>query len=202
MNRLLHFTAIAVFLLTQISFIAPADAGIFQLEFDNVADGLPLDAPIVGTGTVSWTGPNIDGTFPVLSLPDFDVMFDFGGDTFTLADATTPLSEVLALVSGNGTEFFFGNTGPVSGGLFGAIDFMDADMSNMNNSILSFEPPGFSVPPPSLYYVGNLTSQTYFGDYSAVSSSVVPEPTALTVWGWFACVGLVMPRRNRRHRMV
>jgi hypothetical protein len=194
MNRLLLSVAIGVFL------IARANAGIFQLEFDNVGNGLPLNAPIVGTGTVSWTGPNVDGTFPVLSLPNFDVMFDFGGDTFTLADATTPLSEVLVLVSGNGTELFFSNTGAVSGGFLGAFDFVDGDMSNATNSILSFEPPGFSQPPPSLYYVGNRMSQTYFGDYDAVSSTVVPEPMALTVWGSLMIVGFVIPRRTRARR--
>lgn len=174
-----------------------SNAGVFHLEFDDVGDGLPLDAPIVGTGTVSWTGPNNDGTFPILGLADFDLQFDFGGDTFTLTDATTPLSEVLVMVSGGGTELFFGNTGPTSGGFAGAIDFVDADNSNALISVLSFEPPAFSPPPASLYFAGDVMATNYFGDYSVVSSSVVPEPSALAVWGLMTCAGSLIPRRRR-----
>lgn len=196
MIRLVLYIAIGWF------FIGRSEAGIFQLAFDDTATAVLLDGNIVGTGTVSWTGPNIDGTFPVLSLPDFDLFFQFGPDTFTLSDATTPLSEVLVLVSGGGTELFFSNNGATSGGFNGAIDFVDADMSNPDLSVLSFEPPGFSPPPPSLYYVGNIGSATYFGDYGVVDSSVVPEPTALSVWAFLAATGFVLPRRNRRQCVI
>ncbi len=162
----------------------PAQAGLISLVFDDDPNEI-LAGPFVGSGTVSWTGPVVDGTFAVLSLPDFDVFFDFGGDTFTLADAVTPLSEVEVIISGGGTSLYFSNTGATSGPFGGAIDFIN--LANAIETVLSFEPPGNSAPPPSLYF-----TDSFFGDYGTV-----PEPTSFAVFGLGACCLLGFLRRSR-----
>jgi len=149
---------------------APAHALVFQFQFDNVPDGLPLDPPIVGSGSFSFDGDPGAGSFALTSLPNYTFSFRFDdGNAFGNADIITPLSEVLVLISQTGYTYDlkFSNTNPsgFGGSLFGgSIDF------DNTLSVLSFEPPG---------YGGNLdlyASSSYFGSYSATAA--VPSSTA------------------------
>ncbi len=118
----------------------------FNFEFDAAGDGLPLDPPIVGTGTFSFDGDPGDGTFALTSLPNFDFFFDFNGDTFSNANIATPVSEVLVVISTSGSDRVvnFSNTNDFgSGPDEGSIDFENLD--NLSETFLTFEPPGLGL---------------------------------------------------------
>lgn len=50
---------------------APAQAIVFNVRFGGVANGLPLEIPIVGTGTLSFDGNGSVGEVPLTSLPNY-----------------------------------------------------------------------------------------------------------------------------------
>jgi hypothetical protein len=148
---------------------APAHALVFEFQFDSAGDGLPLDSPIVGSGSFGFDGDPGVGSFALTSLGNYTFSFLFDdGSAFGNADITTPLSEVLVLISQNGNTYDlrFSNTSLFGGGSYsGSIDFYNG------SSPLSFEPPGTG---------GNLDlyfSDSYFGNYSA--SAPVPGPLPL-----------------------
>jgi hypothetical protein len=173
---------------------APAHALVFQFQFDNclcVGDELPLDPPIVGSGSFSFDGDPGVGTFALTSLPDYTFSFLFDdGNTFGNSDIATPLNEVLVLISqaGNTYDLKFSNTNPFGGGPDGgSIDF--------DNSVdyLSFEPPGYEED-LDLYF-----TDQYFGNYSAtapipVQPRAVPGPLPLIGVG----AAFAWSRRMRR----
>ena len=171
---------------------APAQALVFQFQFDNVGDGPPLDPPIVGSGSFSFDGDPGAGSFALTSLPNYTFSFLFNdGNAFGNADITTPLSEVLVLISqtGNTYDLKFSNINPFGGGSgSGSIDF-DNTLSS-----LSFEPPGFR---------GNLdlySSGSYFGNYSAtapVPSATASVPGPLPIFGVAAAFGFSRKLRKR-----
>ena len=143
---------------------------IFRGALNNVGDGLPLDPPIVGSGSFSFDGYPGAGSFALTSLPNYTFSFIFDdGNSFGNANITTPLSEVLVLISqtSNTYDLKFSNINPFGGGVVGgSIDF------NNTVSILSFEPPGTG---------GNLDlygSISYFGNYSGNYSATAPVPSA------------------------
>ena len=171
---------------------APAQALVFQFQFDNVVDGPPLDPPIVGSGSFSFDGDPGAGSFALTSLPSYTFSFVFDdGNSFGNANITTPLSEVLVLISqtGNTYDLKFSNINPFGGGSgSGSIDF-DNTLSS-----LSFEPPGFR---------GNLdlySSGSYFGNYSAtapVPSATASVPGPLPIFGVAAAFGFSRKLRKR-----
>ena len=173
---------------------APAQALVFQFQFDNVGDGPPLDPPIVGSGSFSFDGDPGAGSFALTSLPNYTFSFLFDdGNSFGNADITTPLSEVLVLISQTGNTYGlkFSNTNPSGfggGSGSGSIDF-DNTLSS-----LSFEPPGFR---------GNLdlySSGSYFGNYSAtapVPSATASVPGPLPIFGVAAAFGFSRKLRKR-----
>lgn len=168
---------------------APAHALVFQFQFDQVGDGLPLDPPIVGSGSFSFDGDPGAGSFALTSLPNYTFGFVFNdGNSFGNGDITTPLGEVLVLISqaGNAYDLKFSNiNGFGGGGGSGSIDF------DNTVSALSFEPPGFG---------GNLDlyqSGPYFGNYSATSATAsVPGP--LPIFG----VGAAFAYSRRLRRRI
>jgi hypothetical protein len=138
---------------------ATAHALVFQFQFDGVADGPPLDPPIVGTGSFSFDGNPGTGSFALDSLANYTYNFLFNGDSaYENRDTVTPTSEVLVLISkaGNSLKLNFSNINSCgSGAYFGSIEFFNGV------STLSFEPPG---------YGGNLDlyqAGSYVGNYSA-----------------------------------
>ena len=178
---------------------APAHALVFHFQFDDVPDGLPLDLPIVGTGTFSFDGDPGVGSFALTSLPNYTFSFLFdGGNSFGNADIATPLNEVLVLISQTGNTYGlkFSNTDPFGGGLFGgSIDF------DNTVSFLSFEPPGFGRN-LDLYRSGS-----YFGSYSAIAP--VPSAAAsvlgpLPIFGVASafCFSRKLRKRIKNHRGI
>jgi hypothetical protein len=158
-----------------------AEALTFNFEFDNTPDATVLP-PIVGTGTFSFDGDPGNGDFGLTSLANFDFSFTFGGNTFTNADITTPLANILVRISTSGSDRFV-NFGGTRGGSFGgSIDFVNA-------STLSFEP-DFG----SLYF-----QVSFFGTYqgiAAASTPTVPEPATVLGLLSVAGVGLLCKRRK------
>lgn len=163
---------------------APAHALVFEFQFDNAGnDGLPLDPPIVGSGSFSFDGDPGVGSFALTSLGNytFDFLFD-DGNAFGNAELTTPPSEVLVLISQNGNKYNlrFGNTDPNGNG-FGTGHYRGSiDFENVSHS-LTFEPPRFggnldkyiktNLPPDSL--VPSVPSGAY------LASAPVPGPLPL-----------------------
>lgn len=137
------------------------------LTFDFVFDNSPnntITAPIVGTGAFSFDGDPGDGTFALTSLANFDFSFNFGATTFTNANISTPISNVMAQISTIGSDRFV-KFGGSTGGLFGgSLDFVNAGGG------LSFQP-NYG----SLYFNTNSGFGTYQG-VAQVPTTSVPEP--------------------------
>jgi hypothetical protein len=122
----------------------------------------------VGTGTFSFDGDPGDGEFALTSLPNFDFFFDVSGATFTNADIATPVANVTAIISTNGSDRFvnFGGTG---GGPFGgSLDFVNAA-----SQVLTFQANGGPLYERSDAGLGG----TYVGTTPATPESV-PEPAS------------------------
>ena len=149
----------------------PADV-TFSFSFDGIPDGA-VSSPLVGSGTVTLSSDPGPGTYALTSFASFSMSFAFNdGNTYTDADISTPLSEVLVVLydAGGREGLFFSNTKDFgSGPAGGSIDFGLVDG-------LTFEPPGFGGSPLTLFEEGD-ASTGFFGDYVAVNA--VPEPSSL-----------------------
>ncbi|MEA5536414.1 PEP-CTERM sorting domain-containing protein [Crocosphaera sp. XPORK-15E] len=149
---------------TLAAFPLQSQALTFNFEFDNTDDGT-VTPPIVGTGTFSFNGDPGNGTFALTSLAPFNFSYNIGTATFTNADILTPVANVTAIISTDGSDRFvnFGGTG---GGPFGgSIDFRNG------TNFLTFQPGGGS------FYQA---SGGFFGTYAGtipVTPASVPEPT-------------------------
>lgn len=159
-------------------------AGTFNFQFDNTPDGT-VTAPIVGTGTFTFTTDPGNGTFGFADFGTTQFSFNFGGVTFTDADITTPLSNVqLRITEVSGVRFL--NFGGSGGGTFaGSLDFVSS------SSNLSFQP-GFG----SLYFQA---SQVNFGTYEAVLDTV-PEPATAMFLGVGIVALAVLSHRRKSAR--
>jgi hypothetical protein len=100
---------------------APAHAVSFDLVYDDVEDGVIDTGSIIGTGTVSYDGPAMAGSFSLASLSGFSFQATFVGSTFTNADLQTDLSlsgiSVFALDGGGFGLVFTGGGGTYGGSL-------------------------------------------------------------------------------------
>jgi len=170
------------------SIASPAQAdAVFSFGFDAIADGT-LSAPLVGTGTFSFATDPGDGTFALTSLGAFSMSFTFGGNTYTDADITTPLGEVLVVLATGGPDrtLKFSNTNGFGSGTFGgSLDFVNAVGD------LSLSPPSAGL---GLYFEEN--GQFFFGDYLGVQ---VPEPSMAVLMA-VGIAGLALWVRSRRRK--
>lgn len=175
----------------------------FEFAFDGVFDGIPLELPTVGTGQVSFEDVG-NGQFSLTALTNLSMQFFVLGQVFTLADAQTPLGQVLAVVSDFGSDrrFQFSNTnGFGTGPYFGSIDF-----ANAQGNYLTFQPPAFGTG-LDLYYMGDSVNPAS-GSYLATSA--VPLPGTLAIFP-IGLVCLMLARRGpcrmrrihgRRHALM
>lgn len=145
-----------------------------------MGDGLPIDPPLVGTGSFTFATDPGDGTFALTSLGAFSMSFMFGPVTFTETDITTPLGEILVVLSSMGLDrrAQFSNNDPSgfgNGGFNGSIDFV------AGTDFLSFEPPGFGGT-LDLYILDGTVDA--FGNYlGQLTAAAVPEPGLLPLMG-------------------
>jgi hypothetical protein len=147
-------------------------------------------SPVVGTGTFSFDNNLGDGTYALSSLTNYNIDFTVGSSTFTDAGIANPISEILVVIYGGGSQFYFSNTNAYGTGPYGgSIDF-----TNIDGSDLTTEPPGYGAPPLDLYQATDSSENSYFGMYD--TSSVIPEPSGLLLLGT-GLMGLVSVVRRK-----
>lgn len=180
-----------------------ASAVTYEFTFDDIDDGANAP-PYVGFGVLSFDGPSPgDGSFAYESFSNLDLQFQFSAvaNSFTQADAITPLSEVLLVFSENGRNLRFSNVNQSGSGEFtGALDFLREDAMRFG---LSTEPPGTNGN-LDRYFLGIFPADPstqppdpiHFGNYRG---QLVPEPnsTALSVAG-FAMMCMLLRSGPRR----
>ncbi|MBI5085109.1 MAG: PEP-CTERM sorting domain-containing protein [Acidobacteria bacterium] len=146
---------------------ATCSGAVIGLGFDATAGG-GLTEPFVGAGTFSFTVDPGDGISPLTAFGTYGFSFAFGGITFSDADLTTPVGEILVILGTSGSDrtLHFSNVNGFGNGCCsGSIDFL-----NGNGYKLSFEPPGYGGN-LDLYFLDVGVRQIYFGNYGTV-----PEP--------------------------
>mgnify|MGYP003382482890 FL=1 len=187
---------IAVLVVTGWAGCANAAPITFGFTFDRIFNGIPLELPFIGTGQVSFDDVG-NGTFALTALSNLSMQFAVLGETFTLADAATPLGQVLAVVSdyGPGRRFQFSNSnGFGTGPFFGSIDLTKA-----NGAYLTFQPPGFG-PGLDLHQIVT-PGRADLGSYLATSGVPVPGTLAILALG-LALLALVRGGRFSRNARV
>jgi MYXO-CTERM domain-containing protein len=141
--------------------------------------------PLVGSGTFSFDGTATAGTVALTSLTNYAFSFTFGGNTFTNADITTPVANVLVQFTTQGTDLVVLFGGSRGGSFNGSLDFNNAGGG------LSFEP-NFGT----LYFNTATGVGTFAGVATAEPSTGVPTPMALGLFG-LGLAGLAVVRRRR-----
>lgn len=158
-------------------------AGNFTFQFDATPDGT-VTAPIVGTGTFTFTTDPGNGTFGLAAFGTTQFSFIFGTETFSEANILTPLNNLLLRISeASGVRYL--NFGGSGGGPFnGSLDLINGFAAN-----LSFQP-GFG----SLYF-----QDGSYGTYEATLDTV-PEPATSMLLGAGLAVLAVLSRRGNSAR--
>lgn len=190
--NLIH--SIVAFGLIWVALAAPAQSGtIFNVNFDDTF-GRDLDAPFVGSGTISVDDVLSDGTYPLGSLTNFEASFTIGTSVWTQADLATSITSAL-VVYDSGTEFYFAGSG--AGDLkLGSVEFFNGSQR------LVFENDMTTLGTPynqySVFESGTLVP-AFSGTYGAeAASATVPEPAGLAVLSLLGVVGIGSLRRRRK----
>jgi hypothetical protein len=152
-----------------------AQAVIFDLTYDDTPTGA-IDGNIIGTGTFSYDGPAVAGSFLLSNLTgiSFSATFtggaSFSGPPFDPANLALIGIDVADVGGGVFELIFTGN----SAGTTGSLDILTG------TGILSHEPGPLlgGGTGPNLYFANDgPTGLDAFADYLARSRSNVPEPS-------------------------
>ena len=161
-------------------FSAQVSAATFNLVYDSVDDGVINPADIIGTGTFSYDGPAVAGTFLLSDLTGVSFEATLTGDTgtsifagppFDPADASLIAISVTDVGGGQLQLVFTGESAETGGSL---------DIRPDASSLITHEPePLLSASGgPRLYASFHPDAGlNAFGDY--VGTSVVPLPPAI-----------------------
>ena len=200
-------TRTRVYLLTFVLLLYSAGSGhaaSFTIVYDDVANG-SIGSP-VGTGTFSYDGPPVVGSFALSSLTgvSFDVSFPGVGATFSTADVVSDLdfSGIHVFGAGAGQFGLVFSGGPI---VVGSLNAIDAD------GVLLTHEPTFAIDNPIGCCGGNGTINLYqliddngafflFGDYRALTAVPAPSSVAVVVLGLLGIVGARVHRARRARR--
>lgn len=182
--------------------ITPANAVVFNITYTDSPE-LDMSGNVVGTGSLSYNGPAVAGSYALDTLTGLAFSATIGSISFTLADITTDLSAGGILVSDlGGGEFgfvFSGDGSTSSNG--GSVDFA------VGSDSLTHEPTT-SIADATGCCGGDGVVNLYgsgssFGAYAATTgsnetASAVPVPASLPlVLAGMGALGLVARRRKQ-----
>jgi hypothetical protein len=175
-----------------------ASAAVFNFTFGQKGFDNTLSPPFVGSGTLSFDGAAIVGSYSLASLSNLDINLSFtNGLSFNSGDLPSNLSTtgISIFDSGSGNLGLTFTGGVSEGGLrlrsYGPgldADYLNFEPTNsINNRIGSYGGDGVN----NIYYVDiyrksfmnpdahRLYSSVFFGNYNAVSAQQVPEPATI-----------------------
>lgn len=174
MNRLARRLHALISILT-LTCASTAYSAVFDLTYDDTTTGA-MDGTIVGTGTFSYDGPAVAGSFLLSALTgvSFSATFtggaSFSGPPFDPANLSLIGIDVTDVGGGMFELIFTGG----SAGTQGSLDIVTA------TGLLTHEPSlllGGNTG-PTLYFAEDLNLYGY-GDYLAKSQISVPEPSVV-----------------------
>ena len=169
-----------------------AHAVVFQFVYDSVSDSSIVAADVVGTGTLSYDGPAVAGSFLLSDLTGVSFSATFTGSTGMTTFSGPPFDPAdLSLIGISVTD--------VGGGVFEAVFTGDSastggslDIDDIPDALLTHQPAALlgNVTGPRLYFAGDdATGLDAFGDYLGTTVPVSAPAAILLLLTGFAALG-------------
>lgn len=167
------------------SWAGAAQAAVFNLVYDSVADGVINPGSIVGTGIFSYNGPATAGSFLLSDLTGVSYISTFNsvagsaifaGPLFDPANPSLIGIDVTNTGGGILDLIFTGNSAATNG----SLDILTV------NGFLTHQPVpiGVDVVGPQRYVVNDrIAGISFNADYIGTTVSTVPEPTTIALLG-------------------